>query len=171
MRGARELIGIPVMDLRAGKRIGTVRDILVDRAWRIRGIVLDYKSWFSYARYVEWKDIRAFGADALMIECKACIKKYKDMPGFYYMLYGKSRLRGLPLISTEGIQMGHLEDVYFSPKMEDSIIGFELSEGLITDLHEGRRKLPLPEGVERGEDCIKVPVMQAGELEFERISY
>lgn len=165
------MIGLPVMDIQTGKRVGTARDILVDRAWKIRGIVLDYKSWFASARYTEWKNIRSFGQDALMLESRKCIMKYKDVPGIYYLCFGKHCLRGLPLISTEGIQMGLLEDVYFSQKMEDSIIGFELSEGLLTDLQEGRRKLPLPKGAERGEDCIKVPVWPLGEQEFERISY
>lgn len=169
MRSARALIGLPVMDLQTGKRIGTVRDILVDRSWKIRGIVLDYKSWFNSARYAEWKEIRSFGQDAVMLECRSCIKKYKDLPGYYYLLYGKYHLRGLPLISAEGIQMGLLEDVYFSPKMEDSIIGFELSEGLLTDLQEGRRRLPVPVGAECGEDCIIVPVQPPGESEFEEL--
>lgn len=165
MRGARGLIGLPVLEYAKGKRLGTVRDVLVDRGWALRGIVLDYKSWFTSARYVEWKDVRSIGHDAVMVDAKSSVRKFKDVDGIYYLVNGKDRLRGLPLVSAEGIQMGHLEDVYFSQKMEDSIIGFELSDGLLTDLVEGRRNITLPEGALRGDDMILVPVPPVGEIE------
>ncbi|WP_438444258.1 PRC-barrel domain-containing protein [Gorillibacterium sp. sgz5001074] len=160
------MIGLPVLDYVSGRRLGTVRDVLVDRAWDMRGIVLDYASWFTSARVVEWKDVRTIGHDAVMVDGKQSVRKYKQVPGVYFLCYGKSRLKGLPLISAEGVQMGHLEDVYFSQKMEDSIIGFELSDGLLTDLQEGRRSIPVPEGAERGEDMILVPVPPSGEIEW-----
>jgi uncharacterized protein YrrD len=157
------LIGLPVIDIVTGKRTGTVRDVLVDRSWKLRGVILYYKSWFSSARYVEWKSVCSAGHDSIMIDSRKSIKKYKDTPGVYYLSYGKNCLKGLPLVSVEGIQMGLLEDVYFSQKMEDSIIGFELSEGLLTDLQEGRRTIPVPDGAERGVDVILVPVQSYGE--------
>lgn len=163
MRDARGLIGLPMLDIVTGKRVGTARDMLVDRAWKIRGVVLNYKSWFASARYVEWSSVRSVGQDAIFIDSRKSIQTYKDTPGVYYLCYGKHRLRGLPLVSVEGIQMGLLEDVYFSQKMEDSIVGVELSEGLITDLQEGRRRIPLPKGAERGDDAIVVPVGAFGE--------
>lgn len=165
MRGARGLIGLPVLDHVSGKRLGTVRDVLVDRGWAMRGIVLDYKSWFGSARYVDWRNVRTIGHDAVMVDGKSSVRRYKDVAGIYFLCYGKNRLKGLPVISTEGIQMGHLEDVYFSQKMEESIIGFELSDGLLTDLVEGRRNIPVPEGAMRGDDMILVPVLPAGEIE------
>ncbi|MNN92033.1 hypothetical protein D3C81_2102430 [compost metagenome] len=64
------------------------------------------------------------------------------------------------MVSVEGIQMGRLEDVYFSEKMEDSIVGLELSDGILTDLQEGRRRIPVPPGAVRGEDAITVRTCQ-----------
>ncbi|MDF2925041.1 MAG: hypothetical protein K0R57_3955 [Paenibacillaceae bacterium] len=162
MRSARDLIGLPVLDIVTGKRVGTVKDFLISQAWHMHGIVLDYKSWFGAARYVGWGCICSAGSDALIINSKVSIKKFKEIPGTYYLCSGKSKLTGLPLISAEGIQMGHLEDVYFSPKMEDSIVGLELSDGLLTDLQEGRRRIPVPAGARRGEDAITVPALPAG---------
>lgn len=156
MRGARNMIGLPVIDVVTGKRVGTVKDLLVSEAWRIRGIVLDFKSWFTSARYVEWGCIISAGDDALVINSRKSVKKLGDLPDASYLCNGKSKLKGLPLISVEGVQMGRLEDVYFSEKMEDSIVELELSDGLITDLQEGRRRIPVPPGAKRGEDVITV---------------
>ncbi|MNP56362.1 hypothetical protein D3C76_1510830 [compost metagenome] len=61
--------------------------------------------------------------------------------------------------------MGRLEDVYFSEKMEDSIVGLELSDGLLTDLQEGRRRIPVPAGAKRGEDVITVRTSQPEEYD------
>lgn len=157
MRGMRNLIGLPVMDLVSGKRVGTAKDALVSRDWKIRGIVLDYKTWFSAVRYVEWRDVVSAGADALVINSKKSVKKWTPDAGIYFLGGGKIRLKGLPLVSVEGIQMGNLEDVYFSEKMEESIVGLELSDGLLHDLMEGRRIIPVPNGAFRGEEVITVP--------------
>lgn len=165
MRNARDLIGLPVLDIVSGKRLGTVKDYLVTKDWKILGIVLDYKSWFNAARYVEWKNIVSAGSDALVINSKKSVKKWKQAPGALYLGGGKIHLRGLPLISVEGVQMGRLEDVYFSEKMEDSIVGLELSDGLLTDLQEGRRVISLPAGAICGEDVITVRTALPEDLE------
>lgn len=157
MRGACNMIGLPVVDIVTGKRIGTVKDFLVSGQWKIRGIVLNYKSWFNPARYVEWSALVSAGDDALIVNSKKSVKKWENTPGTYYLSSGKSKLKGLPLVSAAGIQMGRLEDVYFSEKMEDSIVGVELSDGLLTDLQEGRSIIPVPAGATRGEDVITVP--------------
>lgn len=165
MRSVCNLLGLPVMDVVTGKRVGTVKDVLITGAWRLRGIVLEYKSWFNSARYVEWKSLVSIGEDAVMINSAASVQSFKSFPDTSLLGWGSAKLKGLPLVSVEGIQMGRLEDVYFSEKMEDSIVGLELSDGMLTDLQEGRRRIPVPPGAVRGEDAITVRTCQpAGSL-------
>ncbi|MOA67251.1 hypothetical protein D3C78_1943430 [compost metagenome] len=42
--------------------------------------------------------------------------------------------------------------------MGRQIIGYEISEGFISDLKEGRKWLPMPEKVTIGEDAVIVPI-------------
>jgi uncharacterized protein YrrD len=56
-----------------------------------------------------------------------------------------------------GNQLGIIEDVYFSKKLGNKIKGFEISEGFISDLTEGRKWLTLPDSVTRGEEAVIVP--------------
>lgn len=165
MRSARDLIGLPVLDIVTGKKLGSVKDFLVSPVWTIHGLVLDYRTWFGAARFVEWKSICSVGADAITVNSLKSVKKFKRLPGISYLVYGKEKLTGLPLISAEGIVMGRVEDVYFSPKMEESIVGLELSDGFLTDLLEGRRKIPVPSGARRGEEAITVPYSNREEHE------
>lgn len=160
MKSVCNLVGLPVLDVVTGRRVGTVKDVLVTGAWRLRGIVLEYKSWFNSARYVEWGSLISIGEDAVIINSAASVRPFKSFPETSLLNWGKTKLKGLPLVSVEGIQMGRLEDVYFSEKMEDSIVSLELSDGLLTDLQEGRRKIPVPPGTVRGEDAITVRTCQ-----------
>jgi len=158
LRSANEFIGLPVYDQITGKRLGKVRDLIVGKDWKVQGIVLDYKAWFTKARYAEWSDIASFGEDAIMVKSKSSISKYEQPKDVSFLCMGNHRIRGMPLITAEGVHLGRVEDVYFSQNMENSIIGFELTEGFLTDLREGRKRLPLPEGAERGNDVIMIPV-------------
>jgi len=167
MRAANEFIGLPVYDKETGKRLGKVRDLIVEQDWTVRGILLDYKALFAKARYTEWSDIVSFGEDAIMVKSKSSITKVDLPKDIFFLCMGKHRIKGMPLLTDEGVHLGRVEDVYFSQKMENSIIGFELSEGFLTDLREGRKRLPLPEGAERGKDVILIPVHHLNEASIE----
>ena len=151
------MIGLPVYDRITGKRLGKCRDMIVDEAWRVRGILLEYKAWFAQARWVDWKDIVTFGEDAFLIRAVDAVRRWKPDGDQHLLCAGKHRVRGLPLITREGEHLGRVEDVYFSLKMEEFIVGFELSEGLLMDLREGRKRLPLPDGAVYGKDAILIP--------------
>lgn len=157
MRTAYDLIGLTVVELETGKRLGKVRDLLIDGEWHVRGIMLDYKQLFSPAHYIGWADVITFGDDALMVQSKDSIRKFEKADDVYFLLGGKRRIKGFPLVTAEGVHLGRVEDVYFSENMENMIVGFELSDGLLTDLREGRKRLPIPAGTKRGRDMILVP--------------
>lgn len=163
MRTAYELIGVPVIECKTGKRLGKVRDLLIDEDWHARGMMLDYKRLFSPGHYIPWADVTTFGDDALMLRSKDSIRKFEEAGDVSFLLGGKRRVKGMPLVTAEGVHLGRVEDVYFSKNMENMIVGFELSDGLLTDLREGRRRLPIPEGTKRGRDIILVPVFHLGE--------
>lgn len=161
MRKAYELIGLPVLDMKSGKRLGRVRDLILDAHWLAQGLLLDENTWFAPARYVPWVEVAAFGDDSVMVlECSS-VRKYDPKADHYLLIRCRRKvkgLQGLPLVTEEGVHLGHVEDVYFSQKMEKRIISFELSDGLLNDWREGRKQLPIPVGAAKGEDVILVPV-------------
>jgi uncharacterized protein YrrD len=70
---------------------------------------------------------------------------------------GEHKLKGLPVITVNGRQLGFLEDVYFEEKLGRKIEGLEISDGFISDLKEGRKRLPAPDEATIGDDAVIVP--------------
>lgn len=165
MRKAHDLIGLPVLTVESGKQIGQVKDLLLDPTWNIRGIVIETKNWFSSLRYIPWEGLIAAGEDAVTIPNESVIQELEQAEGLQTLLEGSHRIKGLPVITVGGQQLGMVEDVYLNQEWGKQIVGYELSEGFISDLKEGRRWLPLPASAMKGEDAIIVPVHCTQELE------
>lgn len=165
LRKARDLIGLPVLSVDTGKLEGQVKDLLIDDTWKLRGIVLEIKHWFSSLRYVEWDDILGCGEDAVTIPNVSAIQILEDDTLLLAFIAGKQRVKGLPLITVGGHQLGMVEDVYLEPELGKQILGYELSEGFISDLKDGRKWLPMPQTATRGEDAVIVPVHCIEEVE------
>jgi uncharacterized protein YrrD len=165
LRKARDLIGLPVLAVDSGKQVGNAKDLLIDPTWHIMGIVLDTKYWFSSLRYVEKTNIIACGEDAITIPNENAIHKLDDDINLYAFIGRNGGIKGLPVITVGGHQLGMVEDVYLEQDWGKQIVGYELSEGFLSDVRDGRKWLPLPKQAIRGEDAIIVPVHCAVELE------
>lgn len=165
MRSAHELIGLPVLTVESGKQVGEVKDLLIDPTWNISGIVLEAKSWFSSLRYVSWEGIVAAGEDAITIPNESVICEFGQKNECHAFLDGSDKIKGLPVVTVGGHELGMVEDVYLDQNWGKQIVGFELSEGFISDLKEGRKWLPMSDSTTKGEDAIIVPGHCAQEVE------
>ncbi|PYI53464.1 PRC-barrel domain-containing protein [Paenibacillus flagellatus] len=158
MRRAQDIMGLPVIEIEAGKQVGTAKDFLIDRDWNLQGVLLESKHWFASPRYVAWDDIVSIGADAVTIGNEEAVRSWDDESDTFGLLNGNFKLKGMPVITVNGDQLGLVEDVYFGEKMDKKIVGYELSGGFISDIKEGRKWLPSPESATIGEDAVIVPV-------------
>lgn len=158
MRRAQDIIGLPVIEIETGKQVGTAKDMVIDRNWNIQGVLLDSKIWFGSPRYIEWENIVSFGSDAVTVKDEQSVRSLEDDAELLCLMNGEFTLKGLPVITTSGEELGVVEDVYFGEQLDKKIIGYELSGGFISDLKEGRKVLPSPESATIGEDAVIVPV-------------
>ncbi|TXK79322.1 PRC-barrel domain-containing protein [Paenibacillus sp. N3.4] len=165
MRKAHDLIGLPVLTVDSGKQIGQVKDLMIDPEWNICGIVLEVKHWFSTLRYISWEEILAAGEDAVTIPNNNVIHEFEHVEHCHALLEGSRKLKGLPVITVGGHKLGMVDDVYLDQNWGKQIVGYELSEGFVSDLKEGHRWLPMPDSAIKGEDAIIVPVHCAQEVE------
>jgi uncharacterized protein YrrD len=156
MLRAQDVIGLPIYDLAHGKQVGKVVDIMFDGEWQVKGIILESGNWFQKDRYIPISNICAFGEDAVTVsqeQSASCLK----IDDFYRLTTGHNKIKGLPVLTANGHQLGMVEDVYFMEEV-GTIIGYELSDGFISDLKEGRRMLERPEKTMFGKDAIIIPV-------------
>jgi uncharacterized protein YrrD len=158
MRKALDVIGLPIVCLETGEELGTVRDILCDSAWRVRGVLLSEQGWFHPGTCIPSERIHAVGESCLTVTGKDAITsldRLADLP-LTGILTGRTKLKGKTVITASGELLGRLEDVYFSADWE-KLVGYELSNGWLADITEGRKRLSAPPSVIVGEENLIVP--------------
>jgi len=170
VRNVQQIIGLPVY-LQDGKQAGRVQDIGFDEFWQVASIVLDTKVWFRQAvRIVNWADVTVVGDDALIIRDRSAIATIHRKHLLRTFHTGVVQLKELPVYTVDGQELGRVADVYFRKSEGTQIVGYELTDGFLADVFEGRRRLILPEGpkgVTLGEDAILVPASCERVLERE----
>lgn len=165
MKKARDVIGLPIICVETGKQVGHAKDLLMDEGWQVEALLLEAKHWFSDMTCVASADVVALGDDAVTIRKEEAVHSIEADKGFRTLLCGDSKLKGIPVITVNGQQLGMVEDVYLDLVKGIKVIGYELTEGFISDLKEGRKWLPMPDSVKIGEDALIVPVHASDTLE------
>lgn len=159
MRKAMDVVGLPVVSLETGEEIGVIRDILVDsEKWIVLGVLLSEQGWFQSGTYIPYDRIHAVGESCLTVSGEDAITSLEQLaaPEPAGIVTGKGKLKGKSVISVSGDLLGRLEDVYFSADWE-KIVGYELSNGWLADVTEGRKRLSVPPSVIIGEENLIVP--------------
>lgn len=158
----QRIIGLPVL-LHNGRCIGKVKDIWFDEFWKLIGVILDNHVWLGFrkaSKVISWEDVVHCGEDALLIRNVTVIATKHNKQLLRTFLTGVVRLKDMPVYTSEGHYLGKVADVYFNSSVGTQLIGYELTDGFLADVLEGRRKLFLPEVLENvilGEDAIFVP--------------
>lgn len=158
MRKALDVVGLPVICLQTGEEIGSVRDILCDSEWRFLGVVLHEKGLFQAGTYIPVEKIYAVGEEYLTVMGKDAIASLHFLTDAnpVGIVTGKTKLKGKSVITSSGEFLGRVEDVYFSSNWE-KLVGYELSNGWLADLAEGRKRLSIPSMIVVGEENLIVP--------------
>lgn len=156
MRKSQDVIGLPVLTIDTGKQIGVVRDLLFDREQRVFGLLVENEGWVKRARYIPRTHVTSIGCDAVTVQSESVLESLEDDDGIYGMCSGKRRLKGLPVVTATGRELGRLENVYFMEEV-GTLIGYELTEGLLHDWREGRKALKTSKPLIWGNDALIVP--------------
>jgi uncharacterized protein YrrD len=127
VRRARDAIGLTVITQDSGKKVGRTQDLVLDRQGQtVLGVLLDEAGWFKEAQVVPWASVRVMGLDALIVDTETSIKKASDVPEMKEVLERGYVLKGLRIHTTQGLDLGEVEDVLFDPA-GGSVEGFMLS--------------------------------------------
>ncbi len=162
MQKAQDVIGLPVLDTSSGKRIGNVKDIFFQADGEIMGLSVEAQGLFSKVLFLSFEHIGAIGHDAVTVGTDRFLSTL-DLEAVYGLYTGKKSYKGLPIIATNGNELGHIEDVYFLEEM-GKIIGYELSDGFFQDVTEGRKIIEHPPSLVIGEDAMIVPYDEIKEI-------
>jgi uncharacterized protein YrrD len=149
------LNGLPVVSLNDGEELGKVIDILIDRT-EIAGLIVDKNGWLNDHLYLLMKNIHSIGNNALIVEDENKLASYDKKKIQFFSLYrGSKNITGKILMSTEGEKLGLVEDVYFDEEL-GNIVGYEVTDGFIADLKEGKRVLKTTAPLTVGEEILVI---------------
>ncbi|MGU3472968.1 PRC-barrel domain-containing protein [Paenibacillus sp. D51F] len=165
----QHIIGLPVLISHTGRMAGRIKDVWFDEHWKLKGFVLDGWCWKPRTvRTVLWDEVLTCGEDCVFIRGKESVRTASVSIAQRSFLNGCVRLKDLPVVTAGGSQLGRVSDVYIDPFMGTQLVGFELTDGFVSDLMDGRRWLRAPRDSDvflLGEDAIIVPTMDESSLE------
>lgn len=154
MTRGRELLGLPVVELGSGRQVGVVEDLLLDLNQSIlKGLLVKSGAWIEGCRELSCDCIHQMGPDAVTFNAETIDDKETGDSGD--MALKIKDLKGQRVIDIQGKELGTLEDVEMD-SASGKLINWEISDGIIQDLIEGRKYLPLGAVVTYGEDRIIV---------------
>lgn len=156
MRTFATLYGQTVYDLETGSELGKIFDLDIDvETSKVNGLVIDKKGWFNQHLLLPIENVSQFGTDGVIVSSKDVLTPFQKKSIAF--VEGKSRLKGKPLLTTEGEKLGLVEDVYFMEEM-GKIIGYEVTEGLLADIKEGKKIVKTNDPLIIGEDILIVKI-------------
>ncbi len=135
MRKGRELLSLPVVEALTGEQLGEVKELLYDiRGCHLIGFIVADGGWLRAARAVLLHEVQDITGTAVVVEDKNCIRDISEIAEF---LQHRSDVIGYMLITSEGKELGVIQDLVISPG-NGKIHGYELSSGIMDDLLNGR---------------------------------
>ncbi|MBA4493008.1 PRC-barrel domain-containing protein [Paenactinomyces guangxiensis] len=160
MRKSQEVIGLSVVHLHSGKKLGTVCDLLFDGSQQLRGLLVENGSFFKKRRYIPADRVTSIGKDAVIVDNKDAILPLDPIVEQWTgILSGQKKLKGRSVLLSNGYEIGMIENVYFLEEM-GTLIGYEISDGILSDLRQGRKMLKSSQPLIWGEDVLIAPADQ-----------
>ncbi|HEX3028974.1 MAG TPA: PRC-barrel domain-containing protein, partial [Clostridia bacterium] len=137
-----EVLGLPVICVENGKKIGIIEDVIFcPKTKETRAFILQRKGCSIDRKVILVKDVLSLGNDALIVNDCTCAKNFKTVKNSEE-LKNRGDIQGLKIYSKNGENVGTVKDILFDYRT-GTIEGVEISDGLIQDIVQGRRILPL----------------------------
>lgn len=156
MQKLRDLLGLPVLELDTGTRIGEVREVVLDvEMASVLAILIAGTNWFADSQGIMFHNLFSIGRDAVTIRNRDVVQQLDILKNQSCTYQGKDLLNK-GIFTETGFNLGALVDIILDATTGE-IKAYEISDGIITDLIHGRMLMPLPQAQVVGKDRLIVP--------------
>jgi uncharacterized protein YrrD len=156
MRKGSDAIGKEVVTYDTGKKIERVQDLIFDQERnQLLGFLVEEKGLFRDAKVIPLSEVQAIGLNAIVVHSKASVVKAHEIPAIQKILHYNNVLRGTRILTTEGLDLGGLVDLFFN-EQSGQVEGYEVSGGVFADAYSGRSFVPAIETLHIGDDVAFV---------------
>jgi uncharacterized protein YrrD len=157
MRKGSDVIGKVVVTYDTGKKIERIVDLIFDRKQnQLLGFLVEEKGLFREAKVISLQEVQAIGLDAIVVRSQESIIEAHQIPAIAEILRHNIVLRGTRILTTEGLDLGGLVDLFFD-EHSGRVEGYEVSGGMFADAYSGRSFVPAPKALKIGYDVAFVP--------------
>ena len=157
MRRAKDVIGLTILSLSSGRKLGSVKDVLFDpETNRILAVLVDEGGWFDKARVVPFGSIRSFGRDAVIVPDDTVVVPADSDPVIKRALDRGKVVVGMEVYTTDGRYLGKIDEVVFD-EQTGQVQGFEVSGGLVAETLRGKHFVSAAETRATGLQVAFVP--------------
>ena len=150
MKKGEELVGLSVMTVEKGDLLGEIVDVIYMPVSRKLVGFLITKDKNKY--FIASHNIKEVGRDVVIVNDPDCLQECHEIPGMGIKCEGNT-LAGQKVVTTSGRELGIVSDLVIDEK-DLSVVGYEISSGLIQDLLEGRDILSLEKDIQYGKDGL-----------------
>lgn len=148
-------IGLPILVIKDGKEVGSVREFVVDfDNGLILGLLLS-AGILERNRVIKIRDVKEFGKDSIMIEDEKVIMPLRMIGVFRDLLKKKIKIKGNRVVTESGEELGEVKN-YEVDDISYKISKIFVSEGVLKDLFKGELIVRADNIVSIGKDAIIV---------------
>ncbi len=157
MRKGRELIGKIVVSYETGETLAKVWDLIFDQDnHALAGVLVHEGNWINGPWVIPVSEMMTLGIDALIVPSEKSIIRSRRYRPIHNILKRNLSLKGTKIMTTSGINLGTLLDLYFDD-LSKSVVGYEVSGGVFADVYSGRSFVPAPQTLKIGKNFAFVP--------------
>ncbi|MEH2046971.1 PRC-barrel domain-containing protein [Nostoc sp.] len=165
MRKGSDVIDKVVVTSDKGQKIQRILDLIFDhKRNQLLGFLVEEKGLFRDAKVIPLQEVQAIGSDAIIVKSKESVVKAHRVPAIKEILHQNIVLRGTRILTTEGLYLGGLVDLFFD-EHSGLVEGYEVSGGVFADAYSGRSFVPAPKALTIGDDVAFVPPETAQMME------
>jgi len=160
MEKLRGIIGLPVLETETGMQIGEVVEVVLNiEESKICGFVIADERWSATKHAIAFNDVFSLGRDAIMVRNQHAIGQLSTILSGEHPYYLRD-LFDKQIFTDSGFCLGVLVDIGFDNGTGE-MKWYQVSDGIIADLLDGRMNMPLPQTQIIGQDKVIVPEVMA----------
>lgn len=111
MKKSQEVIGLPVFSIVDGKKIGQVKDLVVNpEEGRVDFILVSNGSWYVGARILPYSDVMGIGEHAVTTESEAHLTSISDTSSANSLLQRNIEVKGNRVLTSKGNLIGMISE-------------------------------------------------------------
>lgn len=168
MRKGKSVLGKDVLSREDAAKLDTVKDLVIGPSNdEIVALLVDEGGLLASSRVVPADQVVSFGRDAIVVRGTASVIELSDHPEIAEIVRRPGKVLGIKVYTESGEDKGSVSDVYFDEHTH-RIVGLEVGRGMLADVAQGPRFVPVDDIVRMGPDLLYIHEQAAADLDRQR---